>query len=207
MKDLFAILFLVVLAWLIWRLFARKAVPAKRRGAPLSAEDIQIRHMRSTLEFAKAQHDLLSQKQREQDAWQQTYGHAKAGELDQLSGTEFEEFLAGLFRGQGYAVELTPSTGDYGADLILMKDGQRIAVQAKRYAGSVGVSALQEALSGQAYYKCQSAWVITTGVFTVNAIELATKSSVKLIGRGDLGILMLQVQSETYRRQPEQSPI
>ena len=163
--------------------------------------------MRSTLEFAEAQHDSLSQKQREQDAWQQTYGHAKAGELDQLSGTEFEEFLAGLFRGQGYAVELTPSTGDYGADLILMKDGQRIAVQAKRYAGSVGVSALQEALSGQAYYKCQSAWVITTGVFTVNAIELATKSSVKLIGRGDLGILMMQVQSETFRRQPEQSPI
>ena len=74
-------------------------------------------------------------------------------------------------------------------------------------AGLALFAASVQALSGQAYYKCQSAWVITTGVFTVNAIELATKSSVKLIGRGDLGILMMQVQSETFRRQPEQSPI
>ena len=58
-------------------------------------------------------------------------------------------------RGQGYAVELTATTGDYGADLILTKDRQRIAVQAKRYRGSVGVQAVQEGLSGQAYYRCE----------------------------------------------------
>ena len=57
---------------------------------------------------------------------------------------EFEEFLAGLFRAQGYTAELTSTTGDYGADLILSKDGRCIAVQAKRYVGSVGVAAVQE---------------------------------------------------------------
>jgi len=52
-------------------------------------------------------------------------------------------------------VDLTATTGDYGADLILTKDRQRIAVQANRYRGSVGVQAVQEGLSGQAYYRCE----------------------------------------------------
>jgi len=52
--------------------------------------------------------------------------------------------------------------------LILHKDHQRIAVQAKCYTGSVGVAAVQEALSGMAYYQCQTAWVITTGNYTIH---------------------------------------
>ena len=144
------------------------------------------------MQFAKTQHKALMQEQNEQAAWQREYGDAKASELDQLSGTEFEEFLAGLFRAQGYAAEFTAVTGDYGADLILSKDGLRIAVQTKRYVGSVGVQAVQEALSGRAYYQCDTAWVVTTSTFTINARALAGKSGVKLISRSDLGILMAQ---------------
>ena len=139
----------------------------------------------------------MSIKQRTQAAWQRRFGAAQAAELDQLTGVEFEEFLAGLFRAQGYTAKLTPTTGDYGADLILSKDGQQIAVQAKRYTGSVGVQAVQEALSGQAYYKCHTAWVITTGTFTINALELAKKSGVKMIGRSDIGNLMAQGKGKT----------
>jgi len=91
-------------------------------------------------------------------------------------------------------------TGDYGADLILRKDHQRIAVQAKCYIGSVGVAAVQETLSGMAYYQCHSAWVVTTGNFTVNALELATKSKVRLFGRNELGKLILQMQNQTPNR-------
>lgn len=198
MKDLFIFLFFAGIAWLVWQAFTKKSTPPAptcelpQKSAPPSKEDKQAHHLRNTLEFAKDQHRVLSRKQREQDAWQQRFGAAKAAELDQLDGVEFEEFLAGLFRAQGYAAELTPTSGDYGADLILSKDGQRIAVQAKRYVGSVGVGAVQEALSGMAYYKCQAAWVITTGTFTTNALELAQKSGVKMIGRSEIGNLMVQ---------------
>lgn len=192
MKDLLLFLFLVGIAWLVWRTFAGKPTPSMPASEPSTKEDKEARHLRNTLQFAKDQHRVLSNKQREQDAWQQRYGTAKAAELDQLSGIEFEEFLAGLFRAQGYAAELTPTSGDYGADLILSKGGQRIAVQAKRYVGSVGVGAVQEALSGMAYYNCQVAWVITTGAFTTNALELAQKSGVKMVGRSDIGKLMAQ---------------
>lgn len=197
MKDIFIFLFFAGIAWLVWRAFAGKPTPSMPASKPSSKKDKEARHLRNTLEFAKDQHRVLSGKQREQDAWQQRFGAAKAAELDQLDGVEFEEFLAGLFRVQGYAAELTPSSGDYGADLILSKDGQRIAVQAKRYAGSVGVGAVQEALSGMAYYNCQAAWVITTGAFTANARELAGKSGVKMIGRSEIGNLMAQHAAKT----------
>jgi len=196
MKDLLIFLFFAGVAWLVWRVFTGKTTssanePQPKSGPPSKA-DRQARHLRNTLEFAKSQHRALSRKQREQDAWQQRFGSAKAAELDQLDGLEFEEFLAGLFRAQGYAAELTPTSGDYGADLILSKDGQRIAVQAKRYVGSVGVAAVQEALSGMAYYNCQAAWVITTGAFTANALGLAKKSGVKMICRSEIGNLLAQ---------------
>ena len=192
MKDLFIFLFFAGIAWLVWRAFTKKPTPPAPASEPPSKKDREARHLSNTLQFAKDQHRVLSKKQREEDAWQQRFGSAKATELDQLSGVEFEEFLAGLFRAQGYAAELTPTSGDYGADLILSKGGQRIAVQAKRYAGSVGVQAVQEALSGQAYYQCHTAWVISTGAFTANALELAQKSGVKMIGRSEIGNLMAQ---------------
>lgn len=197
MKELLSIVFFALLAWLAWRFLTGKSASTSQSAEPPPIEDAQARHLRNALEFAKTQHQSLTKKQREQNAWQRAHGHAKAADLDQLSGTEFEEFLAGLFRSQGYSAELTPSTGDYGADLVLSKGGQRIAVQAKRYSGSVGVSAVQEAISGQAYYQCDAAWVVTTGAFTANARELAKKSSVKLIGRSDIGILMAQHTTKT----------
>ncbi len=197
MKDLILILFIAGLAWLVWRAFTKKpslSIPANK---PPSEGSKEARHLRNTLQFAKDQHRVLSQKRCEQDAWQQRFAAAQAADLDQLSGLEFEQFLAGLFRAQGYAAELTPTSGDYGADIILSKDGRRIAVQAKRHVGRVGVQAVQEALSGQAYYQCHTAWVISTGAFTTNALELAEKSGVKMIGRGEIGNLMAQYNAKT----------
>ena len=197
MKDLFIYLFFAGIAWLVWQAFTKKPTPPTSASEPPSKEDKEAYHLSNTLQFAKDQHRVLSKKQREQDAWQRQFGAAQAAELDQLSGVEFEEFLAGLFRTQGYAAELTPTSGDYGADLILSKDGRRIAVQAKRYTGSVGVQAVQEALSGLAYYQCDTAWVITTGAFTTNALELAQKSGVKMIGRSEIGNIMAQHTAKT----------
>ena len=194
MKDFILFLFFAVIAWLVWRAFTGKPAQSKQ---PPPKEDPQTRHLKSALQFAQARHKTLEKQQREQNVWQQEYGRAKASELDQLGGEEFEYFLAGLYRAQGYAAEHTAVTGDYGADLIMSKDGQRICVQAKRYAGSVGVAAVQEALSGKAYYQCDAAWVITTGTFTTNAIELAEKSGVKMIGRSDIGNLMAQHSAKT----------
>ena len=139
----------------------------------------------------------FSNKHVELDRWYRRYGSLEIVELKKLSGIEFEDYLANLFIAQGYTIQKTPVSGDYGADLLIQKDQQLIAIQAKCYSGSVGVSAVQEALSGMAYYSCHSAWVVTTGNYTANAVELANKSNVRLIDSHELGKLLLQIQGKT----------
>lgn len=192
--EVIGIVFIIGLIWWLLSTKPNKSVLAVKTEfiADKPNEDPQARHISNALKFARTQHKSITDKQREHNAWLHKYGKAKVAELDHLSGVEFEEFLAGLFREIGYDAQLTSVTGDYGADMILSKDGQRIAVQAKRYSGSVGVQAVQEALSGQAYYKCNTAWVVTTGTYTSNAIELAKKSGVRMIGRSEVGSLMVK---------------
>jgi restriction system protein len=168
--------------------------PTKQTVTP---QDPKARHLRNTLAFAKQQQQQLRDKQNEHERWQRHYGALHIDELKKLSGTEFEDYLAELFKSQGYQVETTPATGNYGADLLLHKDQQRTAVQAKCYTGSVGVSAVQEALSGMVYYNCHSAWVVTTGNYTANAVELARQSKVRLLDSNELGKLILQMQNPT----------
>ncbi|MFC4803452.1 restriction endonuclease [Filifactor villosus] len=63
---------------------------------------------------------------------------------------------------------------DYGADLIISKNGETIAVQAKRYRNKVGIKAIQEAVASMKVYSCNRAMVITNSYYTKSALELAT---------------------------------
>ena len=192
---------LIIAVFVIWKILSKDRTSsfsnAQQNNSKQSyqEDDPEKRHLQNALSFAKQQHATQKRNKAQQDKWNNSYAHAKTADLDKLSGVEFEHFLAGLFRENGYEVQLTSTSGDYGADLILSKENTRIAVQAKRYIGSVGVQAVQEALSGMAYYKCNSAWVITTGTYTQNAIQLAQKSDVKLFRRIDIGNLMKSVKN------------
>ena len=56
----------------------------------------------------------------------------RLADVDSMSGPQFEAYLAPLFRHEGYEVRRTGRAGDQGCDLLLEKDGHRIACQAKR---------------------------------------------------------------------------
>lgn len=109
-----------------------------------------------------------------------------ADEVNKLSGVDFEKHVAQFLKGKGYEIETTPTTGDQGADLIATKNGKRISIQTKRYEGTVGNKAVQEAMAGKVYYKCDESWVITNSSFTPSAKELAKRGSVKLLDGTDL---------------------
>ena len=94
--------------------------------------------------------------------------------------------LAGLFARLGYRVVQTPYRGDWGADLILVKEGVHTVVQAKRYQKSVGVRAVQEAVAAKAKYRCREAMVVTNSTFTKQAVELARANWVILWDREKL---------------------
>lgn len=188
------ILFLIVggIAWFLYDLWWHKR---NRKPSPSDTPDYyspERKHLREAIKYARSNlYEIQTQNDRKKTL-REKHASIRVDDLDKLDGEAFEVYLEGLFRIQGYDAKKTPVSGDFGADLILVRDGERIAVQAKRYIGSVGVSAVQEALSGMAYYNCQSAMVVTTGYFTKNAIELAKKSDVSMIDRVELGIWMAQ---------------
>ncbi|KIL74926.1 restriction endonuclease [Bacillus badius] len=113
-------------------------------------------------------------------------------DVDCLSGHEFEHFLVPLFEKQGYRTEVTKSAGDFGADLILSKKGQRSIVQAKCYGDGkkIGVRAVQEVVGALAIYKASTGMVVTNRYFTKQAEHLAMANNVALIDRDELVSLM-----------------
>lgn len=112
-------------------------------------------------------------------------------DIDKMEGVQFEKYLGHLFRAKGYKAEVTKVSGDYGADLVLQKDGKKIVVQAKRYSKNVGIKAVQEAQASIAHYGATEAWVITNSDYTAAAYELAKSNRVKLINREALVEMIL----------------
>lgn len=114
-------------------------------------------------------------------------------DIDQMDGVQFEHYLIALFKQLGYKAKITPSTNDFGADLLLNIKNKKIVVQAKRYKSKVGIKAVQEVVSAISYYKSHEAWVITNNYFTSQASKLAKTNNVKLIDRDDLIDMILKV--------------
>lgn len=67
---------------------------------------------------------------------------ANIHEIDKMSGTTFERYLAQFFKKQGLQVKRTGGQGDYGADLILTSANKKVVVQAKRWQKNVGYEAI-----------------------------------------------------------------
>jgi len=104
-------------------------------------------------------------------------------QIDSLSGTDFESFLAEMFEKLGYEVKLTKGSHDYGADLLVSKNGKFAVVQAKCYAKVVGIKAVQEIIGAKNHYGAEDAFVATNNYFSKDAEVLAVENNVKLIDR------------------------
>lgn len=75
-------------------------------------------------------------------------------EVDKMTGVEFENYVEALLRRDGYKTETTATSGDYGVDLVAIKDGQRIAIQCKRYTKNIDQAAVREVYAGMTKYNC-----------------------------------------------------
>lgn len=118
-------------------------------------------------------------------------------DIDKMDGVQFEKYLGYLYQAQGYKAQVTKAAGDYGADLILQKDGKKIVVQAKRYSKNVGIKAVQEAQASIAHYGASEAWVVSNSDYTAAAYELAKSNRVKLVNREGLIDMILAMNPGT----------
>lgn len=83
----------------------------------------------------------------------------------------------------GYSTHVKEQSGDQGHDVIATKVDHKIGIQSKCYSGSVGNSAVQEAVAGMSFYKVDKSIVITNNYFTTSVIELAKSNRVILWDR------------------------
>ena len=104
-------------------------------------------------------------------------------ESSDITGTEFEKLVAEKLRLEGYSdIRLTDVTNDHGCDILAINPkGVSAVIQCKRYSGSVGVHAVQEADSARNFYKRTLAIVITNSTFTSAARLHASRTNVILI--------------------------
>lgn len=110
--------------------------------------------------------------------------------VDVMEGYVFEQFLKTLFFYLGYDTVVTKKSGDYGADVVMRKDGRKIVVQAKRYNKNVGSKAVQEIVVAKNHYCADEAMVVTNSYFTKQAEEIADENGVSLIDRNELKALI-----------------
>jgi len=113
-------------------------------------------------------------------------------DVDMMTGPEFELFICELYRRMGYSVNQTKLSGDQGIDVVAVKNGVRIGIQAKRYSNAVTNKAVQEVVAGMNHYQLSKAIVVTNSSFTSSAIELAQSNGVVLWDRSMIAQKLLE---------------
>ena len=114
---------------------------------------------------------------------------------DYMTGRDFEIYCADLLSKNGFTnVQLTPSTGDYGADILATQNMIKYAIQCKCYSSDVGVDAVYQVSGGMKYYDANVGVVLTNRRFTDQAIALAEKIKIVLWNREFLNSLIKNAQ-------------
>lgn len=138
----------------------------------------------------------IKEEEREIEEYNLKLVKSNISEIDKFNGKEFESFCKLLYEKMGYEVSTTKSSGDYGVDLILNKNGIQTIGQCKRYSDKVSISAVQEIVAAKNYYNTYNSFIITNNYFTKPAITLAEANSVELIDRKKLVELICKVKGE-----------
>lgn len=119
-------------------------------------------------------------------------------QVDNMSGYEFEKFIADLFAEKSIysSVSLTQKSHDQGVDIICVDKttNLRTAVQCKCYSHKLGNTPIQEVVAGKAFYNCSRGIVVTNSFFTSDAIALAEANNIELFDRNWL------IRSLEYKR-------
>lgn len=131
-------------------------------------------------------------------------GSALPGDIDTLSGVDFEKAIAALLQGMGFHTEITEATGDGGIDIVATLDrpliGGRYLIQCKRFAPSklVGAATVRDFYGAlTAERRAVKGILITTSGFTSQALAFARQLPIELIGGQQLRQLLAQYGTST----------
>lgn len=97
--------------------------------------------------------------------------------------TEFEGYVAGLYRRLGCRARVTRARGDGGIDIHIWRGGVHYAAEVKLYARGrrVGREAIQKLWAAQLDAGADRALFVTTSGFTAQAREFALRHDIELV--------------------------
>jgi len=101
-----------------------------------------------------------------------------------MTPREYEEIVADHFRRQGYCVELTSSSNDYGVDIFACKANQKLALQVKMYGGTsrkVNRGMVMHLHGAKDYFDCTEAVIVTDGDVADSARMVAAKLRIEIL--------------------------
>jgi restriction system protein len=136
---------------------------------------------------------------RKRAALLQDAARGKPGEaIRGMSWREFELLVGEAFRIQGYAVTETGGGGaDGGIDLKLKKGSEVFLVQCKQWrAYKVSVNVVRELFGVMAAQGATGGFVVTSGVFTADAVAFASGRNIELIDGNALSAMVASARVE-----------
>jgi len=112
--------------------------------------------------------------------------------------TDFEKYIADLYRMLGYSAKVTKAVGDCGKDVILKKDGKKFVVEVKLYdeKNSIGRPMIQKLHSAYMDEKADGGIFVTTSYFTAIAIDFTKNKNIELIDGEKLAKMIKKVKLE-----------
>lgn len=114
-----------------------------------------------------------------------------------MSGTQFEYYVASVFRTMGYNATVQGGAGDQGVDIIVAGNGQLRAIQCKNYANPVGNAPVQQVYAGARHHRCDVAMVVAPNGYTKGAVSLAKSVGVELADANDIRRWIRQIEPMT----------
>lgn len=141
-------------------------------------DDLDTKFFPNEVSLQPPAYDLVGQ-------WMEE-GGVTGVEASHEDGYQFEVYVAELLIRHGWTASVTQAGGDNGVDIVAEKDGLSMAIQCKRYKGSVGNQAVQEVYAGMKHMALSRAAVISTGRYTKGAKGLAATTGVLLLTEYDI---------------------
>ena len=101
-----------------------------------------------------------------------------------MTPQQYEEMVAAHFRQQGYSVEVTPRSNDYGVDIFASKPTHKLAVQVKMYGNTrrkINREMVMQLDGAEDYFDCTKAVIVTDGEVANDARRVATKLRIEIL--------------------------
>ena len=107
--------------------------------------------------------------------------------------TDFERYVAEIYRRRGYRVHVTQRTGDCGRDIEMRRGRKLYVVEVKLYNPDlhVGREKIQKLQGAMIDAQAHGAFFVTTSRFTRTAVEYAERNGIELVD-GDALEQMIQ---------------